>query len=403
MRRGLPNPDQHRARLTNLLSPENSRRAKICAAVAVLATIPTIMLVSGFSAEAGFLHFLAVGRVFEARALPELREARPPLASSHGYDGQFYAQLALDPTLRRPELRQALDSLAYRSRRIGLPALAHLLGFGRPAVVLQIYALLNFAFWAALLAAFLRHVGLERPRDFLLSAALLWNTGTLVSLERALTDFPAMALGVVAVWQTSRKLAPAGLLSAACLVKETSILQILAVGWPGRERGGATRPLVTWALMLLPVAAWAVYLGWNVAEPTLPVGGQITLPFVGLATKGLAAGNDLWEAVRTDNRLFPRTFELLAPASLALQAIYLIRHPRLSSRAWRFGAGFVALLLFLGDDIWVEQYAFCRILLPLTAAFNLLVHEHEERATYARWFFAGNVGMIWMFLQVLRD
>ena len=48
------------------------------------------------------------------------------------------------------------------------------------------------------LAAFLRHVGLERPRDFLLAAALLWSTGTLVSLQRALTDFPAAALGVVA-------------------------------------------------------------------------------------------------------------------------------------------------------------------------------------------------------------
>jgi hypothetical protein len=385
------------------LRPRSSRRARICAAVAALSAVPASMLVAGFSAEAGFLRFLVVGRVFEARALPELREARPPLGSEHGYDGQFYAQLALDPTLRRPELRQALDGLAYRSRRIGLPVLAHLLGFGRPAVVLQIYALLNFAFWAALLAAFLRHVGLERPRDFLLAAALLWNTGALVSLQRALTDFPAVALGVVAVWQTSRKLAPAGLLSAACLVKETSILQILAVGWPERERGGATRHLVTWALMLLPVAVWVVYLWWNLAEPALPARGQITLPFVGLATKLLAAGNDLREAVRGGNLLFPRTFELLAPTSLALQAIYLLRYSRLSSRAWRFGAGFAALLPFLGNNIWAEQYAFCRILLPLTAAFNLLVHEHEERATYARWFFAGNVGMIWMFVKVLRD
>jgi hypothetical protein len=361
-----------------------------------------MMLVKGFSAEAGFLRFLVVGRVFEPRALPELREARPPLSSEHGYDGQFYAQLALDPTLRRAELRQALDAPAYRSRRIGLPALAHLLGFGRPQVVLQLYAALNFAFWAALLAAFLRHVGLERPRDFLLAAALLWNTGTLVSVGRALTDLPAMALGVMAVWQISRKLAPASLLSAACLVRETSILQILALGRPERGRGGLTRLLVTWALVSLPVAAWFVYVWWNVGPPELPGRAQIAPPFVSLATKLLAAGNDLWETVRGGNRLFPKTFELLAPMSLAVQAIYLIRHPRVSSRAWRFGVGFVVLLFCVGHGIWVEQYAFCRVLLPLTAAFNLLVHEHEERASYARWFFAGNVGMIWMLLKVLR-
>jgi len=384
------------------LGPESSRRARICLAVAALSAVPASMLVAGFSAEAGFLRFLVVGRVFEARALPELREARPPLDSEDGYDGQLYAQLALDPTLRRAELRQALDSPAYRSRRIGLPALAHLLGFGRPQVVLQIYALLNFAFWAALLAAFLRHVGLERPRDFLLAAALLWNTGTLVSLERALTDFPAMALGLVAVWQTSRKLTPAGLMSAACLVRETSILQILALGRPERERSGLTRLLVTWAIVLLPIAAWSVYVWWNVSPPAPPGRAHIALPFVSLATKLLAAGNDLSEVVRGSNQLFPKTFELLAPMSLAVQAIYLIRHPRPSSRAWRFGVGFVALLFFVGHGIWVEQYAFCRIFLPLTAAFNLLVHEHEERTSYARWFFAGNVGMIWMLLEVLR-
>jgi hypothetical protein len=361
------------------------------------------MLVSGFSAEAGFLRFVLVGRVFEARALPELREARPPVDSERGYDGQFYAQLALDPTLRRPELRQALDKPAYRSRRIGLPVLARLLGFGRPEVVLQIYALLNFAFWAALLAAFLRHVGLKRPRDFLLAAALLWNTGTLVSLQRALTDFPAMALGVVAVWQASRRLAPASLLSAACLVKETSILQILALGRPERERCEATRLLVTWGLVLLPLAAWLAYVSWNVAPPVAPDIGQVSVPLVGLATKLLAAGNDFWEAIRGGRRLFREAFELLAPISLAVQAIYLIRHPRFSSPAWRFGAGFVILLSFLGGDIWVEQHAFCRILLPLTAAFNLLVHEHEERASYARWLFAGNVGMFWMLLKVLSD
>ena len=33
---------------------------------------------------------------------------------------------------------------------------------------------------------------------------------------------------------------------------------------------------------------------------------------------------------------------------------------------------------------------------------GLLVHEHEERASYARWFLAGDVGLIWMFLNALR-
>jgi hypothetical protein len=385
----------------NWLTAEDNRTIRVCAIAAVLASVPIIMLAREFDAETGFLGFLELGRRFEVRALPELRDSGPPVRSESGYDGQFYAQLALDPTLRRPELQRALDVPAYRSRRIGLPVLAHCLGLGRPAAVLQIYALLNFAFWAALLAAFQRRVGLERPRDLLLAAALLWNTGTLVSVHRALTDFPAMALGVMAVWQGLRRLSPAGLLGAACLVKETSVLQILAIGWPERADRGVWRLIGTWAVMLLPVTAWLLYVRWTLPGIGLPIAGNFVLPFTGMAMKLLAAANDSWEMARGGRFFFEQIFELLAPASLAAQAIYLVRVPRLRSRAWRLGIGFVPLMLVLGQANWVEQHAFCRSLLPLTAAFNLLVHRHEAGPAYARWFLAGNVGMVWMLLKVL--
>ena len=67
------------------------------------------------------------------------------------------------------------------------------------------------------------------------------------------------------------------------------------------------------------------------------------------------------------------------------------------------GAGAaLSLLLLLGDAVLVAQPAFCRVLLPLTAAFNLLVHRHEEGSAHTRWFLAGNIGMIWTLLKVLR-
>ena len=169
-----------------------------------------------------------------------------------------------------------------------------------------------------------------------------------------------------------------------------------------REHRGALRLFAAWALMTLPLAAWFVYVWLNVADPRILGAGNVSLPFVSLSMKVLAAGNTWWEAVRAGDPLVRKTFELLAPASLVVQAVYLVRYPRLSSRAWRFGVGFAALLLLIGDAVWVEQYAFCRTLLPLTAAFNLLVHRHEEGASYTRWFLAGNLGMIWMVLKLLR-
>ena len=55
--------------------------------------------------------------------MPAVR-AQPSALNAGGYDGQFYAQIACDPTLRDPALVPAVDTLAYRARRIGLPATA---------------------------------------------------------------------------------------------------------------------------------------------------------------------------------------------------------------------------------------------------------------------------------------
>src|SRR5437870_5732871 len=64
-----------------------------------------------------------------------------------GYDGLYYAQIAHDPTLRDPELARALDNFGYRARRILPPALAWLIGFGRPAWIIRVYSLLNVGAW----------------------------------------------------------------------------------------------------------------------------------------------------------------------------------------------------------------------------------------------------------------
>ena len=61
------------------------------------------------------------------RAIPHIDY--PPSAS---YDGQFYAQLALEPLLRNPDIDRALDQPPYRARRILLSWTAWALGLGRP-------------------------------------------------------------------------------------------------------------------------------------------------------------------------------------------------------------------------------------------------------------------------------
>jgi hypothetical protein len=49
-----------------------------------------------------------------------------------GYDGQFYAQIAVAGNPFDPALVTALDSVAYRNRRVLVPALAHVMGWAGP-------------------------------------------------------------------------------------------------------------------------------------------------------------------------------------------------------------------------------------------------------------------------------
>ena len=117
-----------------------------------LATLIFLTLVGAkFDARTGFTSLIRFGATWQPNRHSSLREV--PIATaadSTGYDGQFYAQIALDPSLRDAELKRVIDAPAYRARRILTPAIATLLGGGNPAWILQAYALLNVACWIAL-------------------------------------------------------------------------------------------------------------------------------------------------------------------------------------------------------------------------------------------------------------
>ena len=98
----------------------------------------------GFTEMIGFAS-PGTGELPVLQAIPHYRH--PPWGS---YDGQFYAQLALEPLLRDPAIDAALDLAPYRARRILFSWSAWALGLGRPAWILQAYALQNVLFWLIL-------------------------------------------------------------------------------------------------------------------------------------------------------------------------------------------------------------------------------------------------------------
>jgi hypothetical protein len=132
----------------------------LCALILVAISILPVWYVAGhYSPEHGFTELILFGKQQQVAELPEVKAQHPATLSEFGYDGQFYAQLAMDPTMRRPDLRVAVPQINYRSDRYLPMLLSYLCGFGQPRAILTAYVLLNIVFWfglVALMAAYLR-------------------------------------------------------------------------------------------------------------------------------------------------------------------------------------------------------------------------------------------------------
>ena len=318
-----------------------------------------------WDAHTGFTELLRFGDAFAAQRLPELSDL--PIASvpGHGYDGQFYAQLAVDPDVLRPEVQAALDVPAYRAQRILLPLLAHLAV--KPWWVLQTFALLNVAAWL-LFAHFWWKESAELAPD---RAPWIWlagvlSLGALDSVRCALVDLPAalLLLGAVRSLRQGRLPRAIGLLTAGGLVRETALLAAPALTHPSLWRRWTLR-----ALCALPAVAWFVWLRLNLPAGAGGFAGNFDWPGHALAQHLVRCGWELGHG-NFDSRY---VWGLIGAAGFAFQSIHLLL---LARREWtnpwlRAGLAFAVLFWGLGDFVWHGYWAVARTCLPLTLAFNL--------------------------------
>ena len=337
----------------------------------------------------GFTRFIQADDSDAAVMLPELHDAR--LYVYHyagGYDGAAYAQLAVHPTVRDPNLAQSVDSLPYRAQRILLSAVAYVIGLGDPGRIVQVYAALNLVIWFALAAILARIFPLGDWRNLAAWAGLLFSAGVLHSVRLALTDVAAFALLAWAVWLASRRKESiaVGLFGAAGLVRETALLgsvTLLPADW--RQQPGRT--LARLALALLPLGLWMLYLRTITGSGVHGL-GNIDWPFLGwigkltASLRQLGSEPDKWLAFTT----------LLAFGSLTVQALYVAIRPEPRDPWWRLGAVYVGLMFCLGTAVWDgHPGAATRILLPLSLAFNILA---VRRGAAAGWLVAGNLTVL---------
>ncbi len=360
--------------------------------VLLLSAVVIRPYVKNYSPQFGWTKTICFGPFFAKTSLPRLQrtphytEDGPD--ASYGYDGQFYAQMALDPSLQDPAFDHALDTPAYRARRIGLPAVAFCLGAGKRAWVLQAYALSNLLFWFVLLGALCWLLKPRTGRELLCLSAGMWCYGAFASMERSLVDLPAAAMLfmglVVGSWGRY------GLLAASILTRETNLLATAGFLDLGRSwrAGGWKRSLIPLALAVVPFALWMAYVHHRFGHLDHSAGERnFAFP---LQTMCAVFSHSIQQCFQEGFRqifaywwqfdwlyLNRDLHDALTIAAFWFQGLYLLVRWEVRSPLWRMGVCYLALAVVLGPAVWEDPSAAARVLLPLTLCFYLrLAREH---------------------------
>ena len=321
----------------------------------------------------GFSSLISIGDLLDQTMVATLRQT-PHFSyeKSPGYDGAYYVQLALNPTLNNPELTKAIDNLPYRARRILFCWVAWLLGLGQPAWVIQAHALLNVGCWLVLAWVLLWWFPPTTWGNYLRWAAVLFSHGLCMSVRHSLVDGPSLLLVALAMrWlEDGRRTISAVSLALAGLGRETSLLASSGVDFEWRSPRTWMRAGLTATLTALPLLAWMAYVRWKFGPADDPGMGNFALPFAGFVEKAQSAVR--YAMIPDAGALHWAT--LAAIFALAVQGLFFALHWRPTERWWRVGATFALLLVFLSTPVW-EGFpgASTRVLLPMTLAFNILV------------------------------
>jgi hypothetical protein len=312
--------------------------------------------------------------------LPALQHAPHAVErAGGGYDGQFYARLALEPLLTDPAIDSALDLAPYRARRILFSWTAYAIGLGRPAWILQVFALQNVVVWIVFAWLLLRWFPTGTGRSFTLWCGCLLTHGMLSSVRCALVDAPSALLLTVAVVAVERERPwiASVFLGGAGLARETSLVGVtLFTRFIGRSPKSWLRVVVWIVVSALPLVIWMDYLRSVYRSAAWASGGNLTMPFYGL----------MWQTRRTFHEVAANGWKAttsssaLAVVAFVTQVVYVVRCAvlrRTDGSGWLpVALAYAGLGLLAHPVVWEgSPGAITRVALPLAIAFNVLARK----------------------------
>ena len=353
------------------------------------------IVASYYSHATGFTVFLSLPANSHSYELP-LVQAIPHAHNEVdiGYDGQFYAQIAVDPLLRDPAIDRALDRPGYRTHRILFSWTAWAMGLGRPAWILQAYAIQNVLSWLILACVLCVWCPPRDARTFVLWAGALFTHGLLISVRNAVPDGPSVLLTALAVLAADRgrPWVSALVTGIAGLARETNILAGVAllrgIGAPGEWRARASaRAARAWLkpgasiglalVCILPLALWFDYLRSIYGAAAFSGGGHITVPLSGLWWKLQASAGELAANGLTVKTVATMTslWGFFAQVAALGWCTRMWRRDRSVTSSWLQVAWVFLLLGMVAHRVvWDgSPGAFTRVTLPLAVGVNVLL------------------------------
>jgi len=320
-----------------------------------------------------------------------------------GYDGQFYAQFAVDPLLRDPAIDRAMDNPGYRAHRILFSWTAWALSGGNAQRALDVFAWQNVVAWLLIAGLLCRWCPPDSPRGFVLWAGVLWSHGLLISVRNALTDGPSMLLTLVAVLAVDRGRPwfAAAIIGLSGLARETNVLAaaILApmVGGHWRTWWRTSWRLGAAALLCVaPLLLWLDYLRSIYRDAAFAGGDHIVMPLSGFLRKATATIH----LVSMDGLSVVTVASATVLVGFIAQAVALVWCTRVwwrdgtAVRSWLLVAWpFLLLGLVMHRVVWEgSPGAITRVTLPLTVGVNMALAA-THRVSW--WLILGaNLGVI---------
>ena len=359
---------------------------------AVLVTLFLASVTRFYHPETGFTSLIAFPEddTFTFAALRSVPHHQ--YVGQGGYDGQFYAARALDPLFSDPETDRAMDLAPFRARRILFSWTAYVAGLGRPAWILEAYALQNVVCWLLLAVVLTRWLPPTSARGLALWAACLFSHGMLWSVRLSLLDGPSLLLiaWAVAAVERGRPLLSAVIVGIAGLARETNLLAISAQPVPA-DRRTTMRLAIAFVVAAVPVLIWYDFLRSIYRASLLTDTHPLALPGTGLAT--------VWSAVvpgvARNGLSSPDGYAFFLLAALAVQAGYLVFRREYAMPWWRIGIAYALLMLFLHPElVHPRTGAISRVLLGMTVGFNVVLATERRASRFWPWFVLGNLHLI---------